>query len=195
MYKARLTNTTNTITTFAGTAQSLKHIDNYAIQVNVTDNTPSADTFTADAGTDNITITAHGYVTGLKGQASSTTTLPAGLSGSTDYYVIVVDANTIQLATSLANAQAGTQIDVTDAGTGTHTFTATALSGSVKLQSSNDNSNWVDVANTSTNYTASGSIMFDVADPGYKYVRPSFTHTAGQADIETIITGRDDRSK
>lgn len=61
--------------------------------------------------------------TGTKIRVSSSTTLPAGLSAGTDYFAIRASATTIKLATSLANAQAGTAIDITDQGTGTHTAT------------------------------------------------------------------------
>ena len=46
--------------------------------------------------------------------------LPTGLSTDTDYYVIVVDANTIKLATSASNAAAGTAVAFSDNGTGMH---------------------------------------------------------------------------
>ncbi len=80
-------------------------------------------------GTDQITITSHGYVTGdavvLRG-----TTLPTPLTTDTVYYVIRVDANEIQLATTFANAEAGTQIDITVAGAGTgHTLDKRLLVG------------------------------------------------------------------
>ena len=48
--------------------------------------------------------------------------LPGGLSAATTYYVIRVDAGTIQLATSYANAILGTAISLTDEGVGTHTM-------------------------------------------------------------------------
>ena len=51
--------------------------------------------------------------------------LPAGLSLATTYYVIRVSATVIKLATSLANAVAGTAIDITTQGTGTHIATLT----------------------------------------------------------------------
>lgn len=79
------------------------------------------ETFTANPATDELTV-ARGYTTGELVQVSSSTTLPAGLAAATDYYVIRVSATLIQLATSLANARTGTQIDITDAGTGTHTI-------------------------------------------------------------------------
>lgn len=80
----------------------------------------SAQNFTADAGADELTASSHGYVTNNRVQVSSSGTLPAGLSALTTYYVIKVDANTFQLATSAANASAGTAIDLTDTGSGTH---------------------------------------------------------------------------
>jgi hypothetical protein len=48
--------------------------------------------------------------------------LPTGLSAGTDYYLVRVSATTARVATSLANAIAGTVVAFTDAGTGTHTL-------------------------------------------------------------------------
>ena len=86
-------------------------------------NTLSAfSTFTADAGTDICTHSNINLMPYTRVQLTTTTTLPAGLALATDYYVIKVTDLTCQLATSYANAVAGTQIDITDAGTGTHTI-------------------------------------------------------------------------
>jgi len=84
------------------------------------------DTFTADAGTDICTWTSTANIpsnvlTGTKVRLTTTTTLPAGLALATDYYVIKLSDSTFSLATSYANAVAGTAINITDAGTGTHT--------------------------------------------------------------------------
>ena len=49
--------------------------------------------------------------------------LPTGLTAGTDYWIVRVSATTCRVATSLANAIAGTVIAYTDAGTGTHTMT------------------------------------------------------------------------
>lgn len=82
-----------------------------------------------NTGSEEITITAHGYVTGARVQVStSSTSLPAPLAAATDYYVIRVDANTIKLATSVANALAGTAIDLTTVGTATSTVTPQSFS-------------------------------------------------------------------
>jgi len=85
-----------------------------------------SDTFTADAGTDVCTWSSTASIpsnvlTGTKVRLTTTTTLPAGLALATDYYVIKLSDTTFSLATSYANAVAGTAINITDAGTGTHT--------------------------------------------------------------------------
>ena len=84
------------------------------------------DTFTADAGTDICTWTSTANIpsnvlTGTRVRLTTTVTLPAGLALATDYYVIKLSDTTFSLATSYANAVAGTAINITDAGTGTHT--------------------------------------------------------------------------
>lgn len=85
------------------------------------------DTFTATHGTETFTAVAHGLETGDGPiRVSSTTTLPTGLSAGVDYYVIKVSADDFQLATSLANAYAGTELTISDNGTGTHTLSDTA---------------------------------------------------------------------
>lgn len=48
--------------------------------------------------------------------------LPTGLSAATDYWMVRVSATTARIATSFANAIAGTVIAFTDAGTGTNSF-------------------------------------------------------------------------
>jgi hypothetical protein len=63
------------------------------------------------------------FPTGTPVVITSTTTVPAGLTSGTTYYSIYVNATTIKLATSAANATAGTAINITSQGTGTHTIT------------------------------------------------------------------------
>lgn len=87
-----------------------------------------SDTFTADAGTDICTWTSTANIpsnllTGTRVRLTTTTTLPGGLATATDYYFIRLSNTTFELASSYANAVAGTQINITDAGTGTHTVT------------------------------------------------------------------------
>lgn len=80
-------------------------------------------TFTVVAATD--VGTAAGTIlmeTGTPVKFTTTDTLPAGLSTNTVYYLIYQSATTFKVASSLANALAGTAIDITDTGTGTHTI-------------------------------------------------------------------------
>lgn len=87
--------------------------------------TSSAATFTADNTTEELTVTGHGLVTGdgIGRLTNSGGALPAGLATATDYWIIKVDADKFKLATSRANAFAGTAVTLTDDGTGTHTIT------------------------------------------------------------------------
>ncbi len=82
----------------------------------------NTNTFTANAGTDEITYT-NDWSPFSKVRFTTTTTLPAGLSLNTDYYLIRQTGTTAKVATSYINAVAGTYVDITDAGTGTHTLT------------------------------------------------------------------------
>lgn len=83
--------------------------------------------FTADNTTEIFTAAAHTLQTG-DGPfqvSNSGGALPAGLVALTDYWVIRIDANTFYLATSLANALAGTFLSITTNGTGTQTLSDT----------------------------------------------------------------------
>lgn len=76
------------------------------------------------AGADVINIT-HQLETGeIVRFSNSGGALPGGLSAGTDFFVIRVDTTNFSVATSLANAEAGTVVDITSAaGGGTHTTT------------------------------------------------------------------------
>lgn len=144
-----------------------------------------------DLATDVITIPSHGFTTGLKGQLTTTGGLPAGLSLATNYFVIYVSASTIKLASSLANAEAGTAIDITTHGTGVHTFTPTALGGAtVKLQGSNDETNYDDLASQSVTISAAGNELFHVSNPAYDYLRILFTPSAGAVGLTVKVVGK-----
>lgn len=71
-----------------------------------------------------ITEASHGFETGYGPFRLYNTggALPGGTDSTTKYWSIKVDANTFKLATSRANALAGTAVDITSAaGGGTHT--------------------------------------------------------------------------
>ena len=120
------------IDSFPGAIKSAKKPGTYFHKI-------STVTFTADAGTD--ICTASGAIEGnnqnFGGAAvyfTTTGTLPAGLSTGTLYFLIYVSGTTFKVATSYKNAvgtAAGTQIDITDAGSGTHTMNQVAI-GNIK---------------------------------------------------------------
>jgi len=72
-----------------------------------------------------LTIPSHGWQTGKYVALSiNSGSLPTGWS-ATNYYVIAQDANTIAFATSLANAEAGTKVTISDYGDPGKTITVT----------------------------------------------------------------------
>lgn len=68
-----------------------------------------------------ISITNHTYQTGYAVQLTTTNTLPAPLALNTTYYIIRISANVIEIATTYANAIAGTEIILSDVGAGVGT--------------------------------------------------------------------------
>ena len=92
--------------------------------------TAYSSTFTAVAATDVCTSTATVPNTSTCVQLTTTTTLPAGLSLATNYFIIKVSSTTFKLATTIALAEAGTGVDITGTGTGTHTV-ATVNPGTI----------------------------------------------------------------
>jgi len=70
-----------------------------------------------------VSLSAHGLSTGSCVELTTTGTLPTNLAVNTNYYVIYVGADSFRLATSAANAIAGTAIDTSGGSpSGTHTI-------------------------------------------------------------------------
>jgi hypothetical protein len=100
----------------------------------------SAKTFTSadvNTGTEEITIASHGMATGQAIKFTTVGTLATPLVVGTTYYVINVSTNIIKVAATLADATAGTAINITAAGAGTSTvllfgpsYTVTLTAGS-----------------------------------------------------------------
>lgn len=83
----------------------------------------NSNTFTASSSSGLLLTFANDWQSFSKVRFTTTTTLPTGLSLNTDYWLVRVSATTARVATTFANAIAGTVIAFTDAGTGTHTLT------------------------------------------------------------------------
>jgi hypothetical protein len=75
-----------------------------------------------------ITHTAHGFVTGQPVVFTTTGALPTGITSGTTYYVVSIagSTTTYSVATTVANAIAGTRITTSGSQSGTHTCTTLA---------------------------------------------------------------------
>ena len=83
---------------------------------------------------DTITSTGHKLLTGTKlTYLQVGATAITGLTDNTAYFAIVVDADTFKLASSLANAQAGTAINLTGTGSSTQTFTGDTAAATASI--------------------------------------------------------------
>jgi len=106
---------------FFRSTRTFNLMDWLATVVTTLSGTGATITFTADNTTNQLTATGHGRATGAGPIALIETagTLPAGLSVTDRYWLIVVDANTLQLASSRAAAAKGVFVAFSDDGSGT----------------------------------------------------------------------------
>lgn len=85
-----------------------------------------ARTATVSAATDAFTLTAGGnFSTGDRVTVTSSGSVPTGVTGGDPYYWVRTGSSSGKVATSLANARAGTTVDLSSAGSGTITVTKT----------------------------------------------------------------------
>ena len=80
-----------------------------------------ASTSDVDIVNDLVKVSNHGLKTGNPIHVTTSSALPTGLSADTAYYAVVTSSNNFGFATSVANALAGTKVDLTAVGTGTQT--------------------------------------------------------------------------
>ncbi len=179
---------------------TLQHMYGFSVQAVFTNATPSNTTFVdadVNTGTDTITKAAHGLVTGLAVTLTTTGVLPTGLALATTYYIIRLTSSTYQFASSVANALAGTPVDITAAaGGGTHTVNVTALSATAGLQVTNDDAtdptvvpNWDDLA-IPASVTATGSQIYNFDGVHYAFARFKVTVTSGQLTVAARVNGK-----
>lgn len=150
-----------------------------------------------DLDNDTISETAHGYTTGLAVLYSTAGTAVTGLTDQTTYYTILTSLDLYQLASSKANATAGTAIDLTaTTGGGTYTMTPAPISfgtSSFKWQASNDNSNWTDVPSISsvTFSATAGNTIWDLGQYDYKWIRMNYVApTFGGIVLDAYLHGK-----
>jgi len=175
--------------------------DNFSVIAVVDNTTPAAfaaisATTAVDPTTDSITLTAHGLAAGLvvRVAADGSGARPTGLAAATDYFVIPVDANTIQLAASRANAIATVPVpvNITADGTGAFTLTPTVIAGSLVLQASNDGVNFAPLTNGSLTIDGDEAFFFEKTNAQYAYVRAVLTLTAGQATVSSVFNSNEE---
>lgn len=184
-----VTNITSTATSdvLNQTIYGSSGLDSFVWTGTVDVNTPSAGVsasasqVTSSSGLLFTTTGAHGFALGLIVQFTTSTTLPTGISLATNYYVVPISSTTYKVATSLANALAGTVVAYTNTGTGNQTATPVALAGAVAyLQGSNDNEQtWATVPQTTQYITADASFVCEVDYVRYDSYRVKADLTTG----------------
>ena len=170
----------------AGTVAGIQSTAGVASEIDLTD--------------DEISIPAHGFYTGLKVRLTTTGTLPTGVTTATDYFVIKISDNAFQLANSLANAEAGTELDLSAEGSGVHTVAVQdTIAGTIKLQISNDgfdgnvnnnlnpNATWVDYTGSTQSVSGAGTAAWNVSGVYFKHVRVVWTRTTGLGTVSNIL--------
>ena len=137
-----------------------------------------------DIVTDLFTSNSHGFATGLKVQVSTTGTLPSGLLPATNYFVVVMSANTFKLSDTMAHAVAGTNIiDVTTTGSGIHSIIPqadTSFFFSASLTSA-----WSGIGGNVVDNTTNATVVATTA--------PGITHSL-VAGSQFTLTGTTDRT-
>jgi hypothetical protein len=149
--------------------------------------------------TPTITIPSNGFSLGLPVLYSTSGAVGiTGLTNQTTYYVVPIDTNNFKLASSQANALAGTVISLASlstAGPHTYTLTPTPITGTptFQWQESNDGSTFVSTGSTTSfasPYTSTTTFQdFGAINPVYvrlKVVGP----TAGAIRIRCIVNGK-----
>ena len=157
--------------------------DSGAGSISTTESTAGVDE-EVQIATEYLLIPSHGFLSGMCVRGTTTGTLPGGLSLATDYFVKIVDANTIQLSAT----QGGSAVNLTNTGTGVHTLTPeTTMAGTITVQKSHDGTTWVDTSDTIT-ISASPLIgHLDVTDKNYRYMRLNNATTEGASTVTATV--------
>jgi hypothetical protein len=119
--------------------------------------------------TNNLFSEAHVFNTGDRVRISSDGSVPGGLVAGRIYFVIDVDADNIQLANTVADANGGTEINITSVGSGVITVTHALYlqapgNGALTMDGVNVVANDRVILQDQTDATQNG--IYVVADPG-----------------------------
>ena len=197
MFKQKVLSTPGevAVTQNSSSVEFQRELASVSVAAAFTVSSPAVKTFVdgnVSTGADQVTVSAHGYKTGLKVRLTTTGTLPGGLATATDYYIVLNDGNTIQFATSAANASSGSAINITSAaGGGTHTITPQAVGANIILQTSVDGgTNWIDLATTAI--SATGNLQAIYVAPATALFRAQVAITGGQMTVGDIYLSAND---
>ena len=69
-------------------------------------------------------------------------------------------------------------------------FSGVDVAGTLILQASNDSTNWVDIATTSTAVTASASALFSEGSAQWLYLRVKWTYTSGTGNLSGLVVAK-----
>lgn len=149
---------------------------------------------------DTINLPAHGLTTGMAVLYSTGSAAAlGGLTNQATYYVISLDKNDIALASSQANALAGTGINITSIPGGRpHNFTVAplALSGvlTLTLQGSNDGVSYSNVNVSPVTFAspyAASSTLYDLGSINFTFFRiGSSGPDAGGVNLKITVIGK-----
>lgn len=133
-----------------------------------------------------ISISGHGYKTGLKVRFTTSSSLPTGLSLATDYYLIRISDNTLMVASSQEDAVNGEYL-VISGGSGTHTINVQTFEPCfVKLQGSLDNLVWFDIGDSLQEIKDTVTYL-EHETAFFHYLKCSIINESGQRQIYSKI--------
>lgn len=152
-------------------------------------------------GGNKINAPSHGLVTGLAVLYSQGSGAPAisGLTNQTTYYVGVVDANDLSLATTNARAAASLFITLASSSTLTaaKTYTlaplpfATATGTGFSWSVSNNGSTWLPLQTSSVTYVSPGTAVWDFGQLDFRYLGVNIiAPAAGAMSIKVTAQGQ-----
>ncbi len=146
-------------------------------------------TFTANAGTDVLTLSGAGWTipSGAVVRFTTSGTLPGGLTAYKDYYTERVSDTTFKVHNK-PDVAGGTLVDITSTGSGTHTATLDSASAEVIAR------HWYCELTPNKDYTDTalvGAFAFHINGPPTARCLVNGTATVIQAWKKTVVDGQD----
>lgn len=150
------------------------------------ENIESCDAANVDTTQDtwDVAVNTCRWLNGQRVQVSTTGSLPGGLSAATNYYIIRWASNKIKFATSVNNALAGTQINLTSQGSGTHTLTEGGLNSRTLGQ----------IMGSDSHYLTTGELATHThIQDAHTHTQNTHSHTYGNLVSNTTTGGGGNR--